>query len=45
MGINATNNAQDTVEKNLIKGAGPYVPGTIEEAQTMRLQVMSILTE
>jgi hypothetical protein len=37
-------NAQDTVENNLIKGTGHYVPDDMEEAQTMRFQVMSVLT-
>ena len=37
-------NHQDTVENNLIKGTGFYVPGYMEEAQTMRFQVMSVLT-
>ena len=36
-------NPQDTVENNLIKGTGPYVPNNMEEAQTMRYQVMSVL--
>ena len=34
--INAMYNPQDTVENNLIKGTGPYVPDNMEEAQTMR---------
>ena len=42
--INAMYNAQDTVENNLIKGTGHYVPYDMEEAQTMRFQVMSVLT-
>ena len=37
-------NPQDTVENNLIKGTGPYVPDNTEDAQTMRFQVMSVLT-
>ena len=41
--INATYNTQDTVENNLIKGTGHYVPDNMEEAQTMRFKVMSIL--
>ena len=41
--INETYNTQDTVENNLIKGTGHYVPDNIEEAQTIRFQVMSIL--
>ena len=41
--INATYNTQDTVEINLIKGTEHYVPDNMEEAQTMRLQDMSIL--
>ena len=36
-------NPQGTVENNLIKGTGPYVPDNLEEAQTMRYQVMSVL--
>ena len=42
--INAMYNAQDTVENNLIKGTGHYVPDDMDEAQTMRFQVMSVLT-
>jgi hypothetical protein len=34
--INAMYNPQDTVENNLIKRTGPYVPDNMEEAQTMR---------
>ena len=41
--INVTYNTQDTVENNLIKGTGHYVPDNMEEARTMRFQVMSIL--
>ena len=41
--INAMYNPQDTVENNLIKGTGPSVPNNMEEAQTMRHQVMSVL--
>ena len=42
--INAMYNPQDAVENNLIEGTGPYVPGYMEEAQTMRFQVMPVLT-
>ena len=42
--INAVYNPQDTVENNLIKGTGHYVPDDMDEAQTMRFQVMSVLT-
>ena len=31
-------------ENNLIKGTGPYVPGIRDKAQTMRFQVLSVLT-
>ena len=41
--INAMYNAQNTVENNLIKGTGHYVPDDMDEAQ-MRFQVMSVLT-
>jgi hypothetical protein len=41
--INATYNTQDTVENSIIKGTGHHVPDNMEEAQTMRFQVMSIL--
>ena len=37
-------NPQDTVENNLIKGTGYYVPDDMDEAQTMRFHVMSVLT-
>ena len=37
-------NPQDTVENNLIKGIGHYVPDDMDEVQTMRFQVMSVLT-
>jgi len=43
MDINVTYNTQDMVENNLIKGTRHYVPDNIEEAQTMRFQVMSLL--
>ena len=43
--INAIYNPQDKVENNLIKGTGPYVPDNMEEAQTMRFQIMSVLTD
>ena len=36
MDINATYNAQDTVENNTIKGTGPYVPDIMVTAQMMR---------
>jgi hypothetical protein len=42
--INAMYNPQDTVENNLIKGTGHYVPDDMDEAQTMRFHVMSVLT-
>ena len=42
--INAMYNPQDTVENNLIKGTGHYIPDDMDEAQTMRFQVMSVLT-
>ena len=32
-----------TVDYNLINGAGPYVPDDMDEAPTMRFQVISIL--
>jgi len=35
--------SQDTVENNLIKETVSYVPDNMEEAKTMRLQVMSVL--
>ena len=41
--INAMYNPQDTVENNFIKGTGPFVPDNMEEVQTMRHQVMSVL--
>ena len=41
---NAIYNPQDTVENNLIKGAGNYVTDVMEEEQTMRFQVMPVLT-
>ena len=41
--INAIYNPQDTVENNIIKGTGPNVQDNMEEAQTMRYQVMSVL--
>ena len=44
MDINAMYNSQDTVENKLINGIGHYVPDNIEEAQTMRFQVTSVLT-
>ena len=34
--MNAMYNTQDTVENNLIKGAGHYVPDNMEEAQMIR---------
>ena len=37
-------NPPDTVENNLITGTGHYVPDDMDEAQTMRFQVMSVLT-
>ena len=37
-------NPQDTAKNNLIKGTGHYVPDDMDEAQTMRFQVMSVLT-
>jgi len=37
-------NPQDTAENDLIKETGSYVPDNMEEAQTMRFQVMSVLT-
>ena len=44
MDINAMYNPQDTVENILIKVPGHYVPDDMDEAQTMRFQVMSVLT-
>ena len=38
--INTTYDTRDTVENNLIKGTGHYFPNNMEEAQTMRFQVM-----
>ena len=42
--INTMYNPEDTVENNLIKGTGHYVPDDMDKTQTMRLQVMSLLT-
>ena len=38
--MNTIYNSQDTVESNLIKGTGHYVPDNLKEAQTMRFKVM-----
>ena len=37
-------NPPDTVENNLITGIGHYVPDDLDEVQTMRFQVISVLT-
>ena len=37
--INVMYNPQDTVENNLVKGSGHYVPDNMDEMQTMRFQV------
>ena len=39
---NATYNLEDTFENNLFKITVPYVPDNMEEAQTMRFQVMKL---
>jgi len=41
--INAMYNPKNTVENNVIKGTGYYVLD-MDEVQTMRFQVMSVLT-
>ena len=43
--INAMYDPQDTVENNLINGPGSLCSRQQEEAQTMRFQVMSVLTD
>ena len=40
---NATYNLEDTFENNLFKITGPYIPDNMEEAQTMRFQIMKLL--
>ena len=40
---NATYNFEDTFETNLFKITGPFGPDNMEEAQTMRFQVMKLL--
>ena len=40
---NATYNFEDMFENNLFKIIGPFVPDNMEEAHTMRFQIMKLL--